>query len=579
MTRRTRTLIFGLLAVLAAGVALYSVTFAYFRAEEVAKAQARLSLFRGSLVAEVERFEHLTAVLSADPFVIRAARGSGREALNTRLESFADLAGLEAIYLLTPEGLTVAASNHAQEVSFLGQNYGFRPYFKDAVAGGHGTFYGIGATSRLPGYFIADPVRGQAGDVIGVIAIKIELGSLEQSWGESGAQVIVANADGIVLLASDPAWRYRALAPIPEDRKEAIRAGQQFAGEPLTALDWTPGTDSRATLGGTDYIHVTAQGLPHGWEVHYFADPRPASTRAWLAVVIAAVIAALALVATQLRRNRKIGAALRRSEAEEAELREANARLAVEIEERRTAERRLRRTQGELARASKLAALGQLAASVTHELGQPIAAMKNHLAAAELTARSAPPRVFKQVGELVHRMEDITRQLKFFAGPGTDEITKVDLRGVLNEAIALVQPNLDTVRVALTVDFPDHPVWVRGNKLRLEQVATNLLRNAVEAMAEAPQRLLDASVVTEGAHARLELRDSGHGLDGRSLENLQEPFVTTRASGQGMGLGLSISSEIVKEHGGTMEACDRPGGGARFTVTLPLDLAQSEAAQ
>lgn len=569
-----RTLLL-LLLVLGIAAGAYWGAGRYFRAGEVTRAEGRLSLYRSTVVAELNRFSHLTFVLSQDPFVIATAGGGATGPLDARLADFADQAGLDAIYLMDPEGLTISASNAGQPGSFVGQNYSFRPYFTEAMAGRQGRFYGIGATTGLPGYFIADPVLSDTGEVLGVIAIKLDLSALEQSWREGGEQVLLTNADGVVLLASNPAWQYRTLAPLDAGQRAAIAAARQFSGQALEPLDWSPGA-GRAEIGGQEVIHLVGDDLPHGWQLHYFASVDPVVTRSWLAMVLALVLAGSVGVVVLVRRNALIRAALTRSEAEEAALRQANERLAVEIEDRRTAERRLERTRDELARASRLAALGQLAASVTHELGQPITAMRNHLAAAELGAGTG---LTSRLTGLVERMEGITRQLKFFANPGEDALGPVDLVAAMDEAVRLVQPNLEAADIVLGQDRPNAPVIVRGNKLRIEQVMTNILRNAVDAMEDGDDRALSVSVGGDAGTAWFEVADRGHGLGDASLADLTEPFVTSRASGQGMGLGLAISAGIVSEHHGLMRAWNRPSGGAVFRVEIPLAQISEEAAE
>ncbi|WP_071673833.1 sensor histidine kinase [Nioella nitratireducens] len=554
----------------------YTLSHRYFRSEEVTQAEGRLSLYRSTVVAELNRFSHLTFVLSRDPFVIETAGGAPTAPLNTRLASFADQAGLDAIYLMGLDGVTIAASNAGSPSSFVGQNYSFRPYFQDALAGRQGRFYGIGATTGLPGYFIADAVVSDLGEALGVIAIKIDLTELESRWREGGEQVLLTNADGVVLLASNPDWRYRALAPLGADQRAAIDEARQFQGQPLDPLDWRSEGDGRAFIGGLEVIHLSTSDLPHGWQLHYFASEDPARTRSWLATVIAVVIGGGVVLLMLLRRNALTQAALRRLEVEEAELRDAYDRLAVEIEDRRTAERRLERTQEDLARASRLAALGELAASVTHELGQPITAMRNHLAAAEMGGGA---RVISSLTGLVERMEGITRQLKFFSNPGEDDLKPVDLRDALAEALNLVAPNIETGRVILHRHVPVVPVIVQGNALRIEQVLVNLLRNAIDAMEDSEDRALHVSLGAEGGTAWVEVADRGHGLGNASLSELQEPFVTSRESGHGMGLGLAISAGIVKEHHGRMSARNREGGGAVFRVDIPLAASREETVE
>jgi len=550
----------------AAGVFLVSLGF--FRSGEQAKAEGRLSLYRSMVVSEIERFSHLTYVLARDGHVIETAAGRAPDTLNRRLAAFAGKSGLDAIYLMRPDGLTIAASNAGTPESFVGQDYGFRPYFRTALAGGQGRFYGIGATTGLPGYFIADPVRGPEGGLLGVIAIKLDLTDLEETWRAAGERVLLVNDDGVVLLSSDPGWRYRTLGTLGAAQRARIAQDRQFSGQTLDPLDWQPAANSRAVIGGAENLHLQGALGSHGWVLHYFADDSAAVTRSWLLAGIVTTLAGGGLLASQVRRTRRIGAALRRSEAEEAQLRQANERLAVEIEERRAAERRLKRTRDELERASRLAALGQLAASVTHELGQPIAAMRNHLTAAEI-GRQPAAKIIPRITGIVDRMEGITRQLKFFARSDREEFGPVDLGDAVQAALALVEPNIARLGVTTSLDAPDQPLLVRGNQLRLEQVLTNVLRNAVDAVEDCAERRIDIALGQGGGAGWVEVRDTGHGLGQARLDELQEPFVTTRESGRGMGLGLAISANIVKAHQGRFSAENLAQGGAMFRIEIP----------
>ncbi len=552
-----------------ASLGLYLVSYQYFLSEELSKVQGRLSLYQSSVTAELERFSHLTYVLAQDPFVIATASGDGTGALNQRFEDFATQAGLDAIYLMDADGITISASNFRDTGSFIGQNYAFRPYFQSAIAGDQGRFYAIGATTGLPGYFIANMVQNGSPDPIGVIAIKIDFSVLEESWKNSGEQILLANEDGVVLLASDPAWRYRVLSPLLEQQRERIRVSRQFPGQTLAPLDWAELPGDQARISGSKRLHLAADDLPHGWSLHYFASDDRAVARSWLVTAAFALLAGTGLVLFQIQRARRVSAALERSEREEAQLRQANERLAVEVEDRKTAERRLKRTQGELERASRLAALGQLSASVTHELGQPIAAMRNHLVAAEIGPRDQA-QLTRKIGGLVDRMDGITRQLRFFSRSETELFDDVDLCKSVKAALALVAPNIESSGVAVSTRLPNHPVLVRGIALRIEQVMTNLMRNAIDATDDTPEPELNVVVAQSETQVVLEIQDNGHGLGDTTLAELQEPFVTTRESGRGMGLGLAISASIVKDHDGTMTAENRQGGGTVFRVTFPV---------
>jgi two-component system C4-dicarboxylate transport sensor histidine kinase DctB len=565
-----RNLLISVFAAVCLAAAAFVIAGGSVRARETQKAEGRLSLYRSTVVAEIERFSHLPYVLARDPHVLSTVLGGDRQALDARLHDFAARAGVDAIYLMLPDGDTIAASNAGTVSSFVGQNYSFRPYFQDAMTGQQGRFYGIGSTTGLPGYFIASPVFGPSNRILGVIALKLDLTRLERDWRDAGERVLLANKDSVVVLASNTDWRYRFLRPLSDSQRVQIAQARQFGTKTLTPLDWDPLSRDRVRIDGQNLLHLETSDLPHDWVLHYLANAEPITTVSWLAAVSTLILAAGIVIIFQFRRTVRIGAALRQSEAEEVKLRQANERLAIEIEEREAAQRRLQRAQGELARASRLAALGELAASVTHELGQPIAAFRNHIAAAELSVR-ASAKVLPKLSGLVDRMEGITQQLRFFARPGTPDLKRVNLDEAMSEAIALIAPNLEAAGATLRRNAPARPVFVHGSQLRIEQVMTNLLRNSVDAVEDSPKRELEITVGQTGPLAWFELHDTGHGLGQSSLEDLQEPFVTIRESGRGMGLGLAISASIVKEHGGTMQAHNAPDGGAVFRVEFQAD--------
>ncbi len=556
-----------LVVMLASSGAAFWGAYGYFKGGELQQAGARLSLYRSTVDAELERFSHLPFVLARDTFVIETATGGDPRRLNARLATFAERAGIDAIYLMDEQGITRSASNAGRPDSFVGQDYSFRPYFQAAIKGQQGQFYGVGVTTGVPGYFFANAVRDDAGEIRGVIAIKIDLSDLQRSWQEAGERVLLANADGVVLLASVQDWRYRSLSDLTVAQLSRIAEARQFGTQAITPLDWQPEGPDTAAIDGQTLLHLQTRELPNEWSLHYFASDAQAITRAWLVTGVVLFIAGTILISVQFQRARRIGAALRRSEREEAELRAANERLAVEIEERRSAERRLQRTQDELERAGRLAVLGQLAASVTHELGQPIAAMRNHLAAAEMQGQGGA--MLPRLQGLVDRMEGITRQLKFFARKGKQEFEQVDLRDAIHAVLELMRPSVDAQEVTLDITLPDHPVMLQSNRLRIEQVMTNLMRNAVDAMVDCDPRVLSVALGQDDDAVWFTVGDTGHGLGDRDLRELAEPFVTTRESGQGMGLGLAISSAIVDDHGGRISAQNRDSGGAIFRVTFP----------
>lgn len=564
--RHLRSLLIFLAVLMMASAVFWSAN-RHFRSEELLKAEGRLSLYQSTVNAELERFSHLTYVLARDPFVISTATASNRSLLNERFRLFAEAAGLDAIYLMDAGGSTISSSNANRRNSFIGQNYGFRPYFRTALQGEQGRFYGIGTTTGRPGYFIAEAVRAQDGRVLGVVAIKIDLSTLQESWRDAGENVLLANHDGVILLASEPHWRYRSLYTLTQVQRDQIAENRQFPGQALAPLDWQTDSPTWATVEGANWMHLHSDDLPHDWEIHYFSSDDRAVARSWVVTGLVVVLASAVLILVQAQRARRLSSALTALEKEETALRHSNSLLEREIDERRRAEHRLKRTRAELESASRLAALGRLAASVSHELGQPIAALKNHIAAADISGTPLPSAI---VG-LADRMDGITRQLKFFARSDQVEVGKVDLKTALHSSLDLVAPNLKRVGVSPDLDLPQAACLVVGNQLRLEQVMVNLLRNALDAIEGEADPELRIRIAQTSDATLFEVADNGHGLGEATLSDLQEPFVTTRESGRGMGLGLAISAGIINDHNAHMEAMNRDSGGCLFRITFPRE--------
>lgn len=564
--RFTKLLSTFLVFLLAAG--LYWASFSLFKSQEIEKAQARLTLYRSTLETELRHFAHLPFLLSLDPVVTRTLAGGPTKPLDYRLARFAQSAGLDAIYLMDDTGDTISASNAKGPNSFKGQNYAFRPYFQAAQQGELGEFYGIGVTTGIPGYFYAMPVRPPETDLDGVIAIKIDLSAVQETWQASGERIILANNDGVVLLASDPDWRYKTMAQLSAQQRSRILTSRQFGTEHLNPLDWTfDNARQTATVGQERLLYLSTSDLPNSWTLHFFVPGDQAVTRAWLVTGGFLTLALMLFSLAQVNRLRRVRSALQKSEREETELRSANARLAIEIEDRRAAQRNLQKTQAELERAGRLAALGQLASSVTHELGQPIAAMKNQLVASEMTVGPSP--LSNKMQNLVDRMESITRQLKFFSRKGRDSFERFDLCEAMDAALELLEPSIKDRRAHIDFVRPVEATTVMANKLRIEQVMTNIVRNALDAVYDADVRRIEITMGQTSRDVWFTVADTGHGLRGKTLDDLQEPFATTRESGEGMGLGLTITAGVVTDHGGTIQADDRSTGGTVFRVILP----------
>ena len=270
----------------------------------------------------------------------------------------------------------------------------------------------------------------------------------------------------------------------------------------------------------------------------------------------------------------------RRIQRESEELRVLNRRLSFEVAARQRVERNLKEAEQSLEQASKLAALGQMSAAVSHELNQPLAAMKTYLAGARLLLNRRRPEEaltsFQRIDDLIERMGGITRQLKSYARKGDVDVEPVDLRDSVRAALSMMAPQLGRMAVRILTTLPSEPAVVNADPLRLEQIIVNLLRNALDAVRAREDREIRILLV-EGETILLQVADNGPGL--REPDKLFEPFYTTKKPGEGLGLGLAISAGFAAELGGRLVARNVPEGGAVFELLLPRAAGHTQAAE
>ncbi|MEM7303050.1 MAG: cache domain-containing protein [Pseudomonadota bacterium] len=551
---RTRVIIFLTLLIFGSVLALFFSAFAFFRADELEQAKSRLSLFSGSLSDTLKRFEYLPHILSKDPLVVTALKSGDAGMLNVRFQIFAERSGLEAIYLMDKAGLVIAASNHNQKPTFVGNNYGFRPYFKSSLAGSAGRFFGVGATTGRPGYFFSEPVLGETGTIEGVLAVKLDMSEFQRSWESNGDNVLVTDENGIVVIATNAQWLYKSIKALPSEQLTQIRDSRQFGRHPIDPLNWSPEGDSIA-FENKRYLQVRDAKTDQGWMIRLLqVESRVLERAISTTMVFGSALIVLVLIATYLRSTR-VQQALQRSEADREELQQAN----LDLEE---AHRELKRT-------GQLAALGRVAASVTHELGQPLSALKNYLSAGEISGEFKRDEMMPKIDRVIVRVENIAKELRFFTQPQPEDETVFDLNDAVRAALELVRHDASLLGCEISVDLHASELPVSGNQLRFERVIINLVKNGVQASADGPQRELAIKTRLDGPNICCEVSDTGPGLGDLSFDDLKEPFLTTKPSGKGMGLGLSIVAQIVAEHRGDLSCKNLDGKGALFCVSVP----------
>jgi signal transduction histidine kinase len=231
---------------------------------------------------------------------------------------------------------------------------------------------------------------------------------------------------------------------------------------------------------------------------------------------------------------------------------------------------RLQQSQRQALRAEQLAAVGQMAAGLAHELRNPLTSMKLLVqAAAEHNAAHALSR--RDLGVLeeeITRLERLIQTFLDFARPPHLEKQTFAIQSMLEQLVDLVSARAEQQDIRLQTELPSEPVVVRADRGQIRQVVLNLLLNAFEAVAQGGEVRVRLGALSSERWLTLRVEDTGPGLPPRLGQEIFEPFVSTKETG--LGLGLSICKRIVEAHGGEIDGGDRPEGGAWFTVRLPL---------
>jgi two-component system C4-dicarboxylate transport sensor histidine kinase DctB len=547
--------------------------------------QDRLTVNLHAVESEIERFRYLPDVISKDQRIIELLAGAddaGVNIANNYLHTVRSMSGADELYVIDLSGETLAASNWNEEGSFVGHNYGFRPYFTDAVANGSGRFYAVGVTTGRPGYFLSSRVVHD-GRTIGVVVAKVDMAPLARTWAEAGDVTAIADREGIVFLSGEPRWIYRPLHPLPHETLNLLEAERRYDGINLARADPlapSPGdgtADFTIALGSERYLLGVRNVEPDGWQLLSALPLGPVETEARLVGASAALLAMLALAVGLFLRQRQqlTRIKLEQNAVLEARVSERTMALAHEVEERKRAEQDLRTMQESLIHAAKLAALGRMSAAIVHEVSQPLSALDNTLAAAglhaERDAKAEVQRNLTSARSLLKRMQRTVKHLKTFSSRrDATPPEAVDANQAIEAAMDIVEPRARENGVDIAYERNPGLPPITGNAIRLEQVLINLLLNAVDASVSAGQSRIVVGVEVLDAALRITVSDMGQGISPEVRQRLFEPFFTTKTTGEGLGLGLSISKTIIEEFGGKLNLVPMDGGGTQAWVELPL---------
>jgi two-component system C4-dicarboxylate transport sensor histidine kinase DctB len=402
-------------------------------------------------------------------------------------------------------------------------------------------------------------------DYVGVIAVYVGLNELEANWSLSSMPIFATDERKIIVMSNKKEWLLRefdfistsknnqAYFEIEEEKKEYFDISRK-----LPLLDW---------------------------ELHVLVDIAPMKNASILWGGLAGFFVLLVAIGTQMLINRgqEVSRRERRDKATSlrlerivrdrtGELVSSNASLASEVEERRQTEEQLRKTQNELVQTGKLAALGQMSTSLSHEYNQPLSATKsyadNALKYLKLNRIEEAAQNITRISGLADRMAEISKHLRNFARKPNSSFDSILLKPVIDETLELMSARIKSLGVDVEMDMVDKDILVRAGHVRLQQVMVNLISNALDAVSEVKNPLILIKVREEKLKVIIQVIDNGHGIEKDKVESIFDPFFTTKEVGKGLGLGLSISFNIIKDFGGRLFAHNIKSGGAEFSIIL-----------
>ncbi len=553
------------------------------------------------------RFEKIPDVLAKHPLlqqVLHKPDNSNRERLNLLLEEIGGVTQASDIYLIDKSGLTLASSNWQSERTFIGMDFSFRPYFQKAMQGRLARYYAVGLSSNKRGYYFASPVTSK-GEAIGVIVVKISIDEIEnqhkEAVGENDYNFLIVAPDDVVFISDKSEWRLKTIGSIGAKKTPQLKpylnpTSARYSGRKIETLDvqatqslYLPQGISGSLFKIKDVetskiiFSQQKQMLDLGWRVHLWTSLETIEQQKSFLTIISAsgylLILFLVLFAKERMRNAKnqcdARLILEHSVKERtADLTASNAQLMAEIEQRKQTQAQLNKTQDELIQSAKLAVIGNMSASINHEINQPLTALRsysqNALSYQERGQEDKAKHNVELIITLVDRLANIVSQFKHFSKKSSGIAMQVHLQECINAAISIVKHQAKNESVQLVIDLPEEKIFILGDDIRLEQVLINLFNNAIQAMVNEKIKQLNVSITLADTKVIIAIKDTGSGILVSHLDKIFEPFFTTKER-VGLGLGLSISQRIIESMQGTLVVENHHEGGAEFKIVLPLD--------
>ena len=557
-------------AVLSLGVGWFGYMSALDQLEQ--RGRSDLALASDRLTGELGRYRELAVLLADHPVVAATLAGDRGDAADLLRET-ADKTGSLDILVVSQMGRELASASGSSA-----ENHASQPYFTRASDGAIGLYHLVHDRYGQRTFLFAAPVFSDAGPVSGAVIVVVNIDAVEAVWRGARPTVFFTDELGVAFISNRSELLFMARDLVDPPRTSTVDYNADILRPFMTHTVQNQQGRAVWSVEGQRYVPRTALHLTLPLPViqmtgEALMDVAPARTFARLQAGAAAAIClafgAMLFLATERRRT----------------LADANIRLEAAVEAR-TAE--LTKAQSDLVQAGKLSALGQMSAGISHELNQPLMAIRSYAENAEAFLERGKTDIAGQnlgrIAELARRMGRIIRNLRAFAKQESEGMTDVDLAGVIAAVLEITQARARAGGVDIIWDAPETPITVRGGEVRLQQVVLNLVTNAMDAMeGQTFTQRIEIDTDRSGARVDLYVRDTGPGLS--EPDRIFDPFYSTKqvtsdgTGPDGMGLGLSISYGLVQSFGGIIRGRNHPAGGAVFTVTLDAaDVARSEAA-
>lgn len=575
------------LLICACSLIIWHLNYAYIESRALDTQDELLQTQFGELDRQLDQYSFIPKLLSGDALIIDALLAASRSAVdsaNKRLFDTQQDGGLEFAFVLDTEGLTIASSNYSQDVSFVGVSYSFRPYFKQAITGQSATFFAVGATTGIPGYFMAEPVK-VAQQVVGVVVAKVDLDVLVESWQSQPHDSMVTDEFGVIILSTRGEYLYTptlALSTLDKDQLQLERRYQLRA--PVLELlhaENEEGTNNKSVVEdarSSQYVMSSQSLLVEPWSLSSLV---PISSLNRQAIFISLASYAALLIAFLLLR-------LYRQQQRLVHVQRINS-LELEAQvKQRTLE--LASAQKRVVSESNFAMLGRMSAAINHEINQPLASLRLNLASLRQLIQQ-PDADNKEIEQIVvdsdrttKRIGRVISSLRSVAKKNKAGFESISVDRLIDEVLQTITRERPVMSKAIVVKPTTPSCTVQGNEVLIQQALLNLLYNAFDAVLNVaePDVVIAASIQqADGKDAAdyccISIVDNGVGVEASLVETLFEPFSTNSSSNDGLGLGLTIARQIAIDHGGQLlfrHASESLHGtsdqGSCFMLFLPL---------